>query len=189
MPTPLGHSLVGLAVMGAAPFAAPDDGARGKMWLAAYCVAVANLADLDFIWWNGDGFSVSALFHHGVTHSLGFALIVAAVAGAVARLRGRKDYARLAVLTAVLYSSHVLADMLNEDTYLINGVGLPALWPLTDTYFIFPILPAIARDAVFTMANAKAITAEILFFGGIMIAVWWRRLFRNRTPLETSAVK
>ncbi len=174
---------MGLAVMGATPSTAPDDGARGKAWLAVYCVAVANLADLDFIWWNGSGFSVSGLFHHGVTHSFGFALIVAVVAGAVARLRGRKDYARLAVLTAILYSSHVLADLLNEDLYPVNGVGLPALWPLTETYFTFPILPGITRETVFTVSNAKAIVVEALSFGGIMIAVWWRRLLRNKAGL------
>ena len=169
--------------MGATPSPATDDGAREKAWVATYCVAIANLADLDFIWWNGSGFSVSGLFHHGVTHSFGFALIVAAVAGAVARLRGRKDYARLAILTAVLYSSHVLADILNEDLFPVNGVGLPALWPLTDTYFTFPILPGITRETVFTLSNAKAIALEALFFGGIMIAVWWRRLLRNRAGL------
>jgi membrane-bound metal-dependent hydrolase YbcI (DUF457 family) len=171
-------------MMGATPSTAPDDGARGKAWLAAYCVAIANLADLDFIWWNGSGFSVSGLFHHGVTHSFGFALIVAAVAGAVAWLRGRKDYARLAVLTAILYSSHVLADLLNEDLFPVNGVGLPALWPLTDTYFTFPILPGITRETVFTLSNAKAVVVEVLLFGGMMIAVWAYRFWRSRETVK-----
>lgn len=176
---------MGLAVMGATPFDAPGNGVKERAWLAVYCVAVANMADLDFIWWNGDGFTVSGLFHHGVTHSLGFALIVAAVAYAVARLRGRKDCAQLAILTAVLYSSHVLADLLNEDNYHQNGVGLPALWPLTETYFIFPIIPGVNRDTLFTLGNAKAVMVEVLLFGGIMTAVWGYRFWRSKEVVKS----
>ena len=157
---------------------------RGRVWLAAYCICVANLADVDFIWWNGSGFTVSGLFHHGFTHSLGFALIVAAVACGVARLRGRKDYGRFALLTAVLYSSHVLADLLNVDTYPLNGIGLPALWPFTDTYFIFPILPGISRDNLFTLDNVKAVVLEVLLFGGMMIAAWGYMFWRSRATVE-----
>lgn len=185
MPTPLGHSLIGLAVMGATPFTPPDGGMRARVWLAAYCMTVANIADLDFIWWNGSGFTVSGLFHHGVTHSFGFALIVAVIAGSVAWLRGRKDYGRLAVLTAVLYSSHVLVDMLNEDTYPLNGTGLPALWPLTETYFIYPILPGVNRDHLITLGNAKAVVVETLLFGGMMIAVWGYRFWKGRGTVDT----
>ena len=180
MPTPLGHSLIGLAVMGAAPSIALDNSARGRAWLAAYCVAMACVADLDFIWWNGNGFTISGLFHHGITHSLGFALIVAAIAWAVARLRGRTDHAWLAVLTAALYSSHVLVDLLNEDTYPLNGMGLPALWPLTGTYFIFPILPGVNRNQLFSWGNVEAAMLEIIFFGGMMAVVWGYRFWRSK---------
>lgn len=157
---------------------------KGRVWLAVYCLCVANMADMDFIWWNGNGFTVSGLFHHGIAHSFGFALIVAAVASAVARLRDRKDYGRLAILTAALYSSHVLADMLNEDTYPVNGMGLPALWPLTEAYFIYPVLPGVNRDHLFTLGNAKAVVVEILFFGGAMVAVWGYRFWKSRETLE-----
>lgn len=189
MPTPLGHSFMGLAVMGATPFVSPVNGSRGKAWLAVYCVAVANMADLDFIWWNGAGFTVSSMFHHGVTHSLGFAFIVAAVAYFVARLRGRKDCLQLAMLTTALYSSHVLVDLLNEDNYSQNGVGLPALWPLTETYFIFPIIPGVNRDHLFTLGNAKSVMVEVLLFGGIMAAVWSYRFWRSRKMVETTTVE
>lgn len=189
MPTPLGHSFMGLAVMGATPFHTLVNGARERVWLAVYCVAVANMADLDFIWWNGASFSVSSLFHHGITHSFGFALIVAAVAYAVARLRGRKDSAKLAVLTTVLYSSHVLVDLLNEDNYPQNGVGLPALWPLTETYFTFPTIPGVSRDHIFTFGNAKAVMVEVLLFGGVMTAVWGYRFWRNRGMLDATTVE
>jgi len=162
---------------------------RARVWLAAYCICIANLADVDFIWWNGSGFTISGLFHRGFTHSLGFAMIVAAVACGVARLRGRKDYGRFALLTAVLYSSHVLADLLNEDTYPENGIGLPALWPVTDSYFIYPILPVVNRDYLFTLGNAEAIVVEVLFFGLMMIAVWGYRFWRNREAVETAAVE
>jgi inner membrane protein len=171
--------------MGATPFSPPQNGVRAKAWLAVYCLVVANLPDLDFIWWNGNSFTVSGLFHHGVTHSLGFALIVGAIAGAVARLRGRKDYGKLAVLTVALYASHVLVDLLSEDNYLQNGIGLPALWPLTETYFIFPILPSVDRDHLFTLGNAKAVMLEPLLFGGVMIAVWGHRFWRDGNTVET----
>lgn len=185
MPTPLGHSLLGLAVMGATPYSAQNNSVRERAWLAAYCVTVANLPDFDFIWWNGGGFTVSGMFHHGVTHSFGFAVIVAAAAGIVARLRGRVDSLKLAILTATLYSTHVLADLLNEDNFPANGVGLPAFWPLTDTYFIFPILPGVNRTHILTLSNMGNVLMEILFFGSIMMAIWGRKRFAGKITVRS----
>jgi len=71
MPSPIGHSLIGLTV---ANLPLKKQLYQSVFWLG-YVVIVANVADLDFVpgWFIGD----MNRYHHGISHSIGAAIIFA----------------------------------------------------------------------------------------------------------------
>lgn len=127
MAAPLGHALVGLAVAG--PLA-PAQGASRWAWYAFVAVA-ANAADLDFL----AGLVMGDInrYHHGISHSLGAAVAVGALA-AVVTGRWWPDRLRTALGVALAYASHILIDALTGEPWQrARGVcELPVLWPLSD---------------------------------------------------------
>ena len=140
MPSPIGHSLVGLTV-----HLATSRQDQSFCWRRmALCVFAANAPDLDFI--PGLLAGEPDRFHHGASHSLGFALVFAILISLF--LRGMKiDWVRSPFLILLgLYSSHLALDYLSIDT--APPYGLPLLWPATHKYYIaaFPFLPDIRRD-------------------------------------------
>ena len=140
MPSPIGHSLVGLTV-----HLATSRQDQSFCWRRmALCVFAANAPDLDFI--PGLLAGEPDRFHHGASHSLGFAVVFAILISLF--LRGMKtDWVRSPFLILLgLYSSHLALDYLSIDT--APPYGLPLLWPATHKYYIaaFPFLPDIRRD-------------------------------------------
>ncbi|MBI4665080.1 MAG: metal-dependent hydrolase [Nitrospinae bacterium] len=177
MPTPIGHCLIGLAV---GEFYSKRKPGEKHAWITSlYFTAVACMADLDFISWDGDGLNISSLGHHGITHSLGFAVIASALAGAVAVFLDSPNWFRLSFLTGLAYTSHIMADIICVDEFPQNGIGLPALWPLSGDYYIIPLLPGVDRSHVFTMANAVNLSLEIALFGGVYLAAQWLMKAKN----------
>ena len=129
-------------------------------WLAVAACA----PDLDFFWGR----------HGAETHSLGAALMVGLAVLAVTR--GRE--AKLAVMVALAWSSHVLFDWLGSDD--TPPLGVMALWPFTDSYYFARayIFDAISRRywlPGFVMHNAVAVLKEIAILGPIVAAIVWRR--------------
>jgi inner membrane protein len=131
MPSPVGHSLAGLAIYRIAP------GVPGLApWrLLGVYVFAANAPDLDFV--PGLLMGNPNRFHHGVSHSVGFALLFAIVAALVLRWREREWRWRHFLVFLGLYLSHLALDYLSEDTSAPRG--LPMFWPVTDRYFISPV--------------------------------------------------
>lgn len=127
MPTLLSHPAVPLAIglaLGARRIPAP---------LLAAGVVASLVPDLDVVAWRFDVGHSSFWWHRGATHSLGFAVALAALAAAVAgRLRAPPRVAFLFVAAAT--ASHGLLDMLTT-----GGSGIALLWPLSDERFFFPI--------------------------------------------------
>lgn len=118
MPSPLGHSIAGLAV--AELFRYREGHVRRQALLTA------NAADLDML----PGLLTSRhpdATHARASHSAGAALIAGVAAGTLARLRGRRFLPRfLQAVTA--YGSHVLLDYLGKE----SDDGMPLLWPFSD---------------------------------------------------------
>ena len=130
MATPLGHSLAGYAIYSLAAGAPRHDRfQRSLLWLF-----MANVADLDFL--PGILLGSPALYHHGITHSLGFTLLISLGVAAVYRLRG-KSFAGVFVLGGVAYLFHLVIDFLGHDTR--PPYGMPLLWPISETHFISPV--------------------------------------------------
>jgi inner membrane protein len=138
---------------------------------------VANAADLDFL----PGLFVGDpnRYHHGISHSLCFAAVVALACTLLVMLRNRGAKGRPFAICFALWGSHVGLDYCSIDTRLPYGV--PAFWPLTDAYYIAPFafFPDIRRALVsseflislVSLHNLWAICVELLVLGPIAVLV------------------
>lgn len=118
MPSPLGHTIAGLAV--AELFQYREGRVRRQ------AVLMANAADLDML----PGVLTSrhpGATHGRISHSLGAAVAAGALAGCSAKARGRRFGPRFLQAVAA-YGSHVALD------YLGKGPedGLPVWWPFSE---------------------------------------------------------
>ncbi len=179
MPTPVGHSLAGLAVWASRnkEKSIPDDN-----WLtwAILCVMVANLADFDFLVWTGDGLAYSDIYHHGYTHSVGFALFIGSITALWGWLRGYVHWVKASIVVTLSYGSHIVSDLFNFDGYPVNGIGLPALWPFYDGYMICPFMPPVSRSDPLTLTALYALSLEILLYGGVFATALLINKYRHR---------
>jgi inner membrane protein len=179
MPSPVAHSLTGYVIYRAA---SPVHACRWQ-YVVLYLFA-ANAPDLDFL----PGFLVGDpdLYHHGVSHSIGFAVLFASALSLFLLFLKRDPIRRNFLIFFCLYSSHVILDWLSVDTAFPYGV--PFLWPLTDEYFIapFPFLPDVSRasssgisfiTSLFSLHNFWTVGVEFLLFSPF---VWLVSIFRNQ---------
>jgi inner membrane protein len=169
MPSPVGHSLTGLII-----YRATGGSIDPRHWqpMALYGLA-ANAADLDFL--PGLLTGNPARFHHGPSHSIGFAILFGLVASVFfwIRLYGF-------VISASLYLSHVLLDYLVLDPSPPHGV--PLFWPFSSEYYMasfafFPRFDYAATtlpeflSATFTFHNLVTVSTEILLLLPLFIFV------------------
>jgi inner membrane protein len=122
MPSPIGHLLGGAAVYlaGTAP--------HTRSMLVFAIVLLASIApDFDFV----PGIVIGDMrrFHHGISHSLAFAVLFGGVVFVVARAVDRRIAVRASMLAALAYAAHAVLDFIsvNEGTR-----GVPLLWPFSD---------------------------------------------------------
>ncbi|MBN2145616.1 MAG: metal-dependent hydrolase [Candidatus Aureabacteria bacterium] len=130
MPLPVAHTLAGLAVAQVQPMRFFD-----KKWQdVLFLIIISNSADLDFL----PGFLIGSpnLYHHGISHSLGAALLVGMIAAWFFRKKG--GYWKYALVIFLCYYFHVFLDFLTEDRRTPYGVLL--FWPFNQEYFISPFL-------------------------------------------------
>ena len=185
MPTPLGHALgafaAGWVVAGApgpeaAHLVSPDEGpsglvlARQPRWWprAAWLAAIGMAADVDLL------FGV----HSAYTHSVGAAAVVAALVSVFSRTQR----VRLGLAAAAAYLSHVVFDLLGQDTSL--PLGVMALWPFTPEHFYTGVelfFPTDRRYWLpgFWVRNLKAVAWELMVVGPLAAGAWWVRRRRS----------
>ena len=199
MPTPLGHGLAGLAVWAVArkPGSVKEALTRENIGWAALCVVAANIPDADFITIGAGGIEISELYHHGATHSAGFAVALGAVAGVWAWLRRKAsggtagNFAPNPVMAAgvtfVCVLSHAVMDLMGVDSNPINGIGLPILWPVSNEYFLVPIMPGVDRTNPFSLSVALGVARETLIFGFIFLMALFHG--RRRTALAPAPAR
>jgi inner membrane protein len=170
MPSPIGHSLLGYAF-----YTAFRPCGVYNLKLIGLCLFAANAADLDFV--PGLLIGDPNRFHHGISHSLGFAALFALIFGSL-RLLGPSFWTNVASFFC-LYFSHVAIDYFSIDNSFPYGV--PFFWPLTYDYYIAPFafLPDIRRSSVgseffgslFTLHNLWAVTVESIIFSPILLII------------------
>ncbi|HSO07817.1 MAG TPA: metal-dependent hydrolase [Pelomicrobium sp.] len=127
MPTVFTHPAVPLALAAAGgPRAVPAP-------LLAFGIACSVAPDLDvFAPWFGFGWG-SFFSHRGFTHTLGFALMLAALAAALHRPLRASPRAAFAFVFVCAWSHPLL------DAFTDGGRGIPLLWPLSDERYFLPV--------------------------------------------------
>jgi membrane-bound metal-dependent hydrolase YbcI (DUF457 family) len=179
MPSPVGHSLAGLA------FAAADVW-PGRRWASVLLgVTIANLPDIDFLL--GYVIGQPAALHWGFTHSFAFALFVGLMAGALA---GREhNFLRVTAVAAGICASHFVLDMLIGRSPRPN-FGLEILWPISSERFMLPwrvfqsyptgLIHNDPLAALFSRAILPLVLREIGVLLPVAVAAWVLRLAMER---------
>jgi len=179
MPSPVGHSLAGYLIYQLTPGGAPQ-----HQWsLMALYLVVANVPDLDFI----PGLLVgnASRYHHGITHSIGFAALVGFAFSVFLYLCKRAAIRRNFAIFFSLSFSHVILDYFSLDTSIPYGV--PIFWPLSNTYYIAPfaLFSDVTRvsssgatflSSLFSLHNLWSVCVELLVFLPCVFLIFrWRR--------------
>lgn len=166
MATPIGHALlsvsVGLALTRKKPLLSP------KADLALFA-AFGAAADLDFlpgIFWGNP-----SLFHHGASHSFGFALLAGLLMLGLGGFLRNQPLLRWFWLGFILYSTHLLLDSLTKDT--LPPAGIPLFWPLSDAYVKGPDIFLDIRRSISLWGtwahNLKALAWEALLLTPLLL--------------------
>jgi inner membrane protein len=186
MPSPVAHSLTGYAI-----YRISSEDALRIGWRTIFMYSTCSiLPDLDFI----PGFLIDEpnRFHHGISHSLGFAFVFGFLISLLLLITKSQSIIRNFFIFFSLYYSHVLLDLLSDDTS--PPYGVPALWPVTDNYYISPISAfldihraSISESfitSLFNLHNFLAIFVEFIIFLPLVVIVTLikrkrKRLFEN----------
>ena len=179
MPTPVGHSLMGLILY---------TERKGVNWNLNWkdmllFLLVANLADIDFL----PGFLAGNpnKFHHGMTHSISFAVLSGTVLGLIYYLKERKDFLKYFSIFSIVYFSHLVLDYFGKDTKFPFGEQL--FWPFSKNFFLSPIAlfsdvsKASSSDifiqSLFNWHNLGTVILEVAIFLPIL---WLVKFLNNR---------
>src|SRR5262245_1629852 len=177
MPSPLGHSLAGLAVGWAATD--PSLEPRASRWSAFVLVSavVAAAPDLDLLY---------PASHRLFTHGVGATLVVMIIAGMVTRqVTGRIKW-RLVLALGAAHATHIVLDWMGTDRF--PPPGIRALWPFSNQFYLsgWDIFPNVERrlwrpDAL--GVNVHAALMEVLVVGPVAVFSWVAtRTRKNRAP-------
>ncbi len=176
MPSPLGHSLAGLAAGWAV--APPAEGRRPLITQAALFMALGAAPDLDLLVGR----------HRYETHSIGAAVIAGAVA-ALMRWPIAPTRARIFWAACAAWATHPLLDMLAPDHW--PPIGVMAFWPLSRGFYItglewFLPIDRDWRSSAALWLDARAAIREALILVPVVVLVWWIRTGRDRTRARSS---
>lgn len=168
--TPIGHAVAGMAIGAALSRGRPFLGPRADWALFAL---LAQAPDLDFL----PGLFAEHIdaFHHGISHSLGFAVLCGALLALYGRRRGQA--ARWGLLGLSVYFAQVLLDALTQDAR--PPAGVPLWWPLSDAYvLIFPLFLNVWRTPVgweMVRHDLVGLAWEMAWLAPPLLwAMWWR---------------
>jgi membrane-bound metal-dependent hydrolase YbcI (DUF457 family) len=180
MPSPIGHALAGIAVAWTADLLPGDRAWRTvpdtNTWyqragggLTVACAGLGAAPDLD----------LAFAAHRTVTHSIGAVFLVGLIAAALAA-NAQRPVARVALMCAAAYGSHLLLDWLGADYYPPRGIQL--MWPINREWYIsgLDVFRQTARLRIFThgplLTNIRAILREIAILGPTVVALWLVRV-------------
>jgi membrane-bound metal-dependent hydrolase YbcI (DUF457 family) len=179
MTTPAGHSLFGLAVF----LATPMTGRKAALILLVLLMAAALIPDIDLLPVLWGGLAAANNSHQQFTHSLLFTAAGGLALAFIASRLGSGGFLRLSPYFLVAAWSHILLDLLTEDTR--PPVGLELFWPFSDARFTSPIsvFGGLAKSRVedlLSWHNFQVVGGEIMVLAPLVIALWLLRLRRAR---------
>lgn len=185
--TPIGHSLAGYAVYS---FSVASTN-RDRLKLAILCIFIATAPDLDFL--PGILIGRPELYHHGITHSLGFAIMASLVTAGIVSIR-TKPFSLIFSLCFISYLSHVVIDFFGPSAPDRHPPGIPLFWPISDENFISPVQLFLGVhhigspsatiiewiESIISLYNVGAIVVEVtLIIPFIVLGQWHRRHYRR----------
>lgn len=175
MPSPIGHSLAGLAVGWLAEPAPASTGNRLRDTLTPvvlWCAFVAAIPDADLL---------IPHFHRTATHSVTATVLLLIMVTAVTGKVTRHPAWRFALALTAAHATHLLLDWLGTDRF--PPPGLQMLWPFSTHFFYsgIDLFPPVERRLLRPEAigvNAYAAFWELLIMGPIAALAWLRRRLR-----------
>lgn len=128
MPSPIGHTLLGLAFY--VQF-------RPHPWRFSFITILliafaSNLPDFDFIFGFLEG--DPNRYHRGISHSFAISGILFLILFVFARFIKKKDSTSYSLWFLGFYLLHIVSDFFGADTRL--PYGLPIFWPLSESYYL-----------------------------------------------------
>ena len=174
--TPVGHSLMGLAIGCAV---VPRDFNRRQTALTLMTfVALANTPDWPLPGWGHDRYDVS----HSIFVTIAIVVIAAGVTTVWLR---RTPYFRWRLIAggAVAWLSHLLLDTLYD-----GRKGLAMFWPVSDARVSLPIpcFRTMQLSPLVSAHNASVFAIEAIVYGSILGIVLFGRQWIERRPCATS---
>ena len=142
---------------------------RAGNGLTAACALVGVAPDLDLVFH----------IHRTFTHSAGAAIFVGLFAAALAA-NAERPIARVALMCAGAYASHLLLDWLAADSF--SPYGIQVLWPFSDGWFIsgWKLFRQTERRHFLTPAvvgeNLRAVAQEIAIVAPLLVGLWLVRV-------------
>ena len=179
MPSPIGHLLGGAAIY----LVGTRRESRSRIMLT---IALLGSILPDFDFFPGILIGQMGAFHHGISHSLGFAILFGAIVFLFVRHVEKSLALQGAMLATLAYVTHVVLDFVgvNEGTR-----GVPILWPLSDEKMGFGLglfghfRWGDIRDGIGTIIrweNVVPVLREILIAGGMVGIILWVERRRSR---------
>ena len=185
MPLPVAHSMVGYSFAAASGVRFRRDTFTALL----FSIVVANLPDLDFL--PGALANEPVLYHRTIAHTIPAALLCGLIIGVVLTRFGKRFW-EIALLGALVYSSHLFADMVNFGG---GNIGVQILWPLSDAFYHIPT-PLMHMDthmlrfergtdsggffaSFFSFQFLRALTLQALLFAPLLLPAWWIRWKRS----------
>jgi membrane-bound metal-dependent hydrolase YbcI (DUF457 family) len=164
MPSPAAHSFIGLGI-GILRFIPDVSGFKDLFkkiiqyrWELCFCILLANIADIDYIF----GIPVGDMnyYHHTVTHTLVWAIVTVTAVWAC----GWPEFSwRGYLFVFALVVSHLLLDIMTAD--YSKPYGIMFLWPVSLKYWhsSWQLFPASAKSTfndLISIHNLQVILAE-----------------------------
>ena len=173
MPSPVGHVLAGAAVY----LAGARNGSRSKLVLVL--TLLASIApDLDFL--PGILIGQMGAFHHGISHSVPFAILFGVMVFFFVRRIDETIAFRASMLATGAYVTHVMLDFVGVSE---GTRGVPILWPLSHERLGFGLNLfghfrwGDIRDGLGTIIrweNLLPVLREILIVGSVVLLLFYR---------------
>jgi inner membrane protein len=180
VPSPVGHALAGVAAAWTVDLlpgrrawrTAQADTSwyrRAGDGLTLACAALGALPDAD-LFFRG---------HRTYSHSVG-AVILLALLSAAAAAAARQPVARVGLMCAAAYTTHLLLDWMGVDTS--PPYGIQAFWPFTDTWYIsgWDLFLPTERRQIFSLeaihTNALAVAKEVAILTPVLVGIWLVRV-------------
>ncbi len=183
MPTPLAHSIVSLTIV------EKRRSSHHRWKWVFFWLMLGNFADLDFI--PGILVGKPSQYHHGLTHSILFTILLSIVAYFFYPKLFKKEKASFGLFVGVAFS-HLLLDMVTRDA--VAPCGLPLWWPFSSISVRAPfsiflnVNRSVHCHILFSQHNLLAISLELAFTLPFYLLIYVQKRLKGKGIIPFSFV-